>query len=327
LVVKTIFIILNKNKNIKIMKKVLLLGGNGYIGTRLYSDLNEKYDITCVDACWFDKPLYKCINKDFNDLSSDFIQSFEVVILLAGHSSVKMCEGDLTNAFSNNVTNFVNLIGKLNKSQKFIYASSSSVYGSVGGKTVSEKHHSFKPYNQYDISKHTIDLYAIKSDIEYYGLRFGTVNGYSPIMRKDVMINAMTTSALENNEIKLYIKDIMRPILGISDLSRALDTVIECNEDKRGLYNLASFNKTAEQIAYEVSNVVKIPVVEYKADPTNISNAKAQTKTYNFSISTKKFENLFNFKFKETVESITKSIISNYDNIIKTNRSEIKKYV
>ena len=43
MVVKTIFIILNKNKNIKIMKKVLLLGGNGYIGTRLYSDLNKKY--------------------------------------------------------------------------------------------------------------------------------------------------------------------------------------------------------------------------------------------------------------------------------------------
>lgn len=309
------------------MKKILLLGSNGYIGTRIYSDLKDKYEITCVDSCWFDEPLFECIIKDFNDLTSDFIQSFDVVILLAGHSSVKMCEGDLNNAFSNNVTNFVNLIEKLNKTQKFIYASSSSVYGSVGGKTVAENYYNFKPYNQYDISKHTIDLYAVKSDIEYYGLRFGTVNGYSPIMRKDVMINSMVSNALENGEIKLYIKDIMRPILGISDLSRAIDKIIETDKNKKGLYNLASFNKTAEQIAYEVSEIVNVSVNEYETDPTNISNQKAQTKTYNFSISTKKFEKEFDFKFNESVESITKSIVDNYDNMIKTNRSKVKKYV
>ena len=128
------------------MKKILLIGSAGYIGTQLYSELQD-YDVTCVDTCWFDEPLHDCIKKDFNELSTEFIQSFDVVILLAGHSSVKMCEGEFTNAFSNNVTNFINLLGKLTKSQKFIYASSSSVYGSVGGKTVSERYYPFKPYN------------------------------------------------------------------------------------------------------------------------------------------------------------------------------------
>ena len=59
--------------------------------------------------------------------------------------------------------------------------------------------------NNYDISKHCIDLYAEKSDLQYYGLRFGTLNGYAPITRTDVMINAMTSSALLNGEIKLYV--------------------------------------------------------------------------------------------------------------------------
>jgi nucleoside-diphosphate-sugar epimerase len=197
----------------------------------------------------------------------------------------------------------------------------------VGGKTVSEKYYGFKPYNQYDISKHTIDLYAEKSDIEYYGLRFGTVNGYSPIMRNDVMINAMTTNGLDNGEIKLYIKDIMRPILGINDLCRSIFKIIECDQDKRGLYNLASFNKTAEQIAYEVSETINVPVKEYETDPTQISNTKAQTKCYNFSISTRKFERAFKFEFNETVESITKSIVDNYSNIIQTNRGGVYNYV
>ena len=264
--------------------------------------------------------------KRLQRFDKEFIDEFDVVILLAGHSSVKMCEGKFSNAFENNVTNFIDLLSKIS-TQKFIYASSSSVYGSVGGKTVSERYYGFKPYNQYDISKHTIDLYAEKSDIEYYGLRFGTVNGYSPIMRNDVMINAMTTSALDNGEIKLYIKDIMRPILGINDLYRSIKTIIDNKDDKRGLYNLASFNKTAEQIAYEVSEVLDIPVKEYEADPTNVENAKSQTKTYNFSISTRKFERKFGFKFKETVSSITNSIVNNYKNIKQTTRAKIHDYI
>lgn len=311
------------------MKKILLIGSNGYIGTFLYKKFNKIYDVTCVDDCWFDPPPKDVdfIKGDFDSLPKDIIQNYDIIILLAGHSSVKMCEGEFSNAFNNNVTNFINLLQKIDKSQKFIYASSSSVYGSVGGKTVSEKYYGFKPYNQYDISKHTIDLYAEKSNIEYYGLRFGTVCGYSPIMRSDVMINAMTTSAIENQEIKLYIKDIMRPVLGINDLHRAIENIIECKENKRGLYNLASFNKTAEQIAYEVSEVTKIPVVEYKTDPTQIENQKSQTKCYNFSISTKKFKKEFNFKFNESVESITRSILDNYQEIKLTKRDKIYNYV
>ena len=132
---------------------------------------------------------------------------------------------------------------------------------------------------------------------------------------------------MENKEIKLYIKDIMRPILGINDLCRAVSTIIDSNQDLRGIYNLASFNKTAEQIAYEVSDVINVPVNEYLADPTQLVNIKAQTKCYNFSISTRKFERAFDFKFFETVESITTGIVSNYNNITQTTRNEIQNYV
>jgi nucleoside-diphosphate-sugar epimerase len=169
-------------------------------------------------------------------------------------------------------------------------------------------------------------LYAVKSDLEYYGLRFGTVNGYSPVLRIDVMINAMVHSALVNGEIKLFIKDTMRPILGLNDLCGAVETIIDCSEDERGLYNLASFNKTAEQIAYEVGSVMNVPVVEYDTDLNNITNVKNQTKTYNFSISTLKFRKTFKFKFKETVESITESLVNNWDTMKKTDRSEAFEY-
>ena len=297
-----------------VLNKTLIIGSGGYIGSRLMKEIKA----TGVDINWFKKGKK---DVDFKDLSRDYYSEFENIILLAGHSSVKMSEGNLNSCFNNNVRNFIDLLEKLDK-QKLIYASSSSVYGSVGGKTVNEKYFGFEPYNQYDISKHVADLYAQKSDVEYYALRFGTVNGYSPFLRSDVMINAMVNSALTDGHIKLYIKDTMRPILGINDLCGAITTIVECQEDKRGLYNLASFNKTAEQIAYEVANVMGVKVKEFEADPTQIKNTKSQTKAYNFSISTLKFRKEFKFKFKDTVESLTSELKDNWNDMRKTNRSE-----
>ena len=300
------------------MKKTLVIGSGGYIGSRLMKEMQ----VTGIDINWF-KGGEKDV--DFKDLTRDYYSEFDNIILLAGHSSVKMSEGNLNSCFNNNVRNFIDLLEKLDK-QKLIYASSSSVYASVGGKTVNEKYFGFEPYNQYDISKHTADLYAQKSDVEYYALRFGTVNGYSPFLRSDVMINAMVNSAINDGHIKLYIKDTMRPILGINDLCEAIRYILASNEDKRGLYNLASFNKTAEQIAYEVANVMGVQVQEFEADPTQIKNAKNQTKAYNFSISTLKFRREFGFKFKDTVESLVTELKDRWDDMKKTDRSEVIDY-
>jgi nucleoside-diphosphate-sugar epimerase len=313
------------------MSKVLIIGGNGYIGTKLYQYLisyqgGTGYLVDVIDTCWFGQSIEETIVKDYKTMSKEFYSEYETIILLAGHSSVKMSEASSNSCFNNNVKNFIRLLEKLTDRQQFIYASSSSVYGSVGGRTVNEKYYGFEPYNQYDISKHTSDLYAVKSELQYYGLRFGTVNGYSPVLRTDVMINAMVNSALKDREIKLFIKDTMRPILGIDDLCRGVETIIDNESDQRGLYNLASFNKTAEQIAYEVGNTMNVPVIEYESDPTNITNVKNQTKTYNFSISTLKFRKTFKFSFKETVESITESLVSNWDTMKKTDRSEAFDY-
>jgi len=303
---------------VAILNKTLIIGHRGYIGSRLIQEI----DADGIDINWF-RPGDNDI--DFKDLTREYYSVYDNIILLAGHSSVKMSESNLNSCFNNNVRNFIDLLEKLDK-QKLIYASSSSVYGSVGGKTVNEKYFGFEPYNQYDISKHVADLYAQKSDVEYYALRFGTVNGYSSFLRTDVMINAMVNSALTDGHIKLYIKDTMRPILGINDLCGAVKTIVECDEDKRGLYNLASFNKTAEQIAYEVANVMGVEVKEFEADPTQIKNTKNQTKAYNFSISTLKFRQEFKFKFKDTVESLTRELKYNWDKMEKTNRSEAKDY-
>lgn len=309
------------------MKKILVIGSNGYVGSALMETLikSGKYSVMGVDICWFDSPnVYTHMVMDYKNLSKEFLSIYDVVILFAGHSSVKMCEGDLIHSHKNNVDNFIELISKLNKSTKFIYASSSSVYGKCSD-IADENYMDFVPYNNYDVTKHIIDLYAQRFDMEYYGLRFGTVNGHSPTVRKDVMINAMYSSAMNDGEIKLYIKNIMRPILGIRDLISAVEKIIESDKDCRGLYNLASFNKTAEDIAYSVSKELNIPVKEYETNPSDtITNSKLQTVCYDFKIDTTKFEKTYDFKFTETIESIVCSLKNN--SYIETIRNKIFKY-
>ncbi len=307
------------------MKNILLIGGNGYIGSFLNTSMRDRYDIEIIDINWFNDN--KSVSSDFKNLRNEYIEKFDVVILLAGHSSVKMCDTDMNSSFNNNVDNFVKLISKINKGQKFIYASSSSVYGHTGNSIVDEKYKMFEPNNYYDLSKQIIDMYVAKNDIEYYGLRFGTVNGWSPRLRTDIMINAMVNSALTDGHIKLYIKDIMRPILGIKDLCRAIEAIIDCDSDKRGIYNLASFNNTSEGIAKGVSHVMCMPVLEYKvSDLEKITNVKLQTTAYNFAIDSSKFETEFGFKFEESIESITQSLVDGFENCERTNRNIIKKY-
>jgi nucleoside-diphosphate-sugar epimerase len=308
------------------MKKILIIGGEGYIGSRLFKDFSKKYDVTSLDACWFCNQSDRTIVGDIREYDSEFYRMFDCVILLAGHSSVNMCEGKIESAFSNNVENFLYLISKIGKGQKFIYASSSSVYGNSGSKHVDEGYTDFVPHNHYDITKHVIDLYAPKFDVEYYGLRFGTVNGFSPKMRSDVMINSMVYNGKINGEIKLFIKDIMRPILGISDLSSAIQKIIDSNTDKRGIYNLASFNKTADEIANGIKECLGFRITDLGDNIPNITNSKLQTRSYNFSIDSSKFINAFNFKFNDSVESISEEIILNFDDIIFSNRSDVKEY-
>jgi nucleoside-diphosphate-sugar epimerase len=135
------------------------------------------------------------------------------------------------------------------------------------------------------------------------------------------MINAMTTSAIDNKQIKLYTKHIMRPILGTKDLCNALQAIIEKENSERGIYNLASFNSTSGEIANSVSQYTGCPVVEFEIEQLDATNNNIQKNAYNFAITSSKFENQFNFKFKDTIASITNDVIEGYNSCNKTTRN------
>jgi nucleoside-diphosphate-sugar epimerase len=292
------------------MNKTLIIGGCGYIGSRLFNYLKQKqYEVVSLDLELFGNPNIQNTKENYKDLTKEDIARFDNVILLAGHSSVKMCESNMIGCFRNNVQYFVELLSKISKNQKFIYASSSSVYGNVNRNIVTEECQEYVAGSFYDLSKAEIDHYVkIFDEVNYYGLRFGTVNGFSPNTRNDVMINAMVSSAIANKEVKVFNPMIRRPILYINDLCRAVETIIlEGNHSNRGLYNLASFNSTADIIGRKTSEVfddVKLSVIEREPTPEENINKKLNSKVYDFAISSDKFISTFNFKFEGTIKDI-----------------------
>lgn len=292
------------------MKKILIIGGCGYIGSALFIFfLKKKYYVDTVDLEWYGNVVNKDnIRKDYSSLSRKFLNNYDVIILLAGYSSVKMTLRRPRSAFKNDVEHFVSILHKLS-SQKFIYASSSSIYGNTQMKNATEEYDRYSPLNYYDLHKKIIDNYAQISGLDYYGLRLGTVCGYSPHLRIDLMINAMYDSAIKIGKIAVRTPKTNRPILGIDDLSRVVETIIE-HKSCPGIYNIASFNATVNVVSRDIEKLiggVKIIVEESKS-------------VYNFSVSTKKFESIYQFKFTDTIETIMRSLQKNYKKAYKSLR-------
>jgi len=292
------------------MNKILIIGGCGYAGSALFNFLKDKnYEVTSVDLELFGNPGISNLKENYKNLTKEYLSNFTDVILFAGHSSVKMCETNMMGAFKNNVQYFLELTEKISINQKFIYASSSSVYGNVNRNIVTEECEEYVAGSFYDLSKAEIDHYMKISDkINYYGLRFGTINGYAPNIRNDVMINAMAFSAIKNKEIKVFNPMIRRPILYIKDLCRAVETIIlNGNFQTRGIYNLASFNSTPDIIGRKTAEVfenIKLSIFERNPTPEESINKKLVSKAYDFAISSDKFISTFDFIFEGTIKDI-----------------------
>ena len=285
------------------MKKVLILGGNGYIGSRLRQVLREHHFVKSNDCCWFayDETSDR---RDYHKLSREELSEFEVIVVLAGHSSVPSCQGELPGPWLNNVTNFTDLLAKTDD-QLIIYASSASVYGnSKPGERHKETNTHFTPVNNYDVTKYALDQRAIIANLQgkrVIGLRFGTVNGWAPNLRVDVMINSMYHSVQNGTGIQVMNKHISRAMLGIEDLCRA---VLRCIEQPTPrIYNLASFNAAVGEIAQAVSQKLGVAII----DKGSTDNA------YDFAIDTTLFEQTFDFTFTETPATIIDSLIESYE--------------
>lgn len=286
---------------------ILLIGSNGYIGSELYKKLLENYNVTGIDINWYGT-INDSIRMDYKNIDSSFLKQFDSIILLAGHSSVKMCDGPIQSSYKNNVYNFLHLVKNCSTHQLIIYASSGSIY-------THNDDNLFLPTNNYDLTKYVLDLHSqqFMKEKTIIGLRLGTVNGHSPNLRNELMINAMVKSAITEKKIHINNIKVRRPILGINDLTKGINKILL--NPVTGIYNLCSFNNTVEGIAKDISNKLSVPI-QYGNDTNN---------PYDFYFDNIKFEQTFNFKFMDSVSTIVEDLLNNTP-VITGNRNNFINY-
>lgn len=293
--------------------RVLMLGGNGYIGSLFYNNFNDVYDITSIDLCLFGKDLGYSQKINYARLDKKTIKDSDVILCLAAHSSVQMAECDFRRSWKNNVEYFIELCENIDLDQKLIYASSASVYGKTNDLCKEDSLINCNSINNYDLQKTTIDLIAnryINLGKNIIGLRFGTVNGISPNTRNDLMLNSMVISALQTGKINVKNSHIKRAILGINDAAKIISKIIDTKINP-GQYNLSSFNGTVHDYCSAVQKATGAEIVKLPDD----KNA------YDFMLDTSKILNSLDFVFGDTPQSLILDLQKHINSIAIDNRS------
>ncbi len=294
--------------------KILVAGGAGYIGSRLVPNLlDHNYDVTVVDNLWFGNQLpekAKVIKKDIFELTAKDIEGFDRVLFLAGLSNDPMAEYSPAQNFISNASGpaYLAYIAKQGGAKRFIYADSCSVYGYAVNKFYDEEAPVTSSY-PYGISKLQGEFGAMQLADENFSvicLRQGTVSGYSPRMRLDLIVNTMYKCAKVDKEITVNNPSIWRPILAISDAVKAYIRAIQATEEISGVFNVASANYTVGQVADIIWEHFKNNLNQkVKLNIKNIQDFR------NYKVTTKKAREVLGIDFSGSVESILEELDKN----------------
>jgi nucleoside-diphosphate-sugar epimerase len=139
-------------------------------------------------------------------------------------------------------------------------------------------------------------------------LRKGTISGYSPRMRFDLIINTMFKCAIKDHTITINNPSIWRPILSIDDAATAYTRAIEASQKISGIFNIASGNYTVG----EVGDLVKTTIEERLGGRLDLCIKHVQD-FRNYKVSIEKAKNVLSFHPAGDVKSIVGSLIDNMD--------------
>jgi nucleoside-diphosphate-sugar epimerase len=243
------------------MKKILIIGGGGYIGNELCNLLiNKKYKVGCMDTFWFKNNLNKRITKIKKDVRSfDFsiFKNYDVIINLAYLSNDPLCEINARDTWESGPLSTYYMMEACvkYKVKKFIFASSGSIYGLKKEKNVTENL-GLDPITDYNKSKMVCEkiIENYKNKIKTVILRPATVCGSSNRLRLDVVLNLFCYQAFFKKKIKILGGKQVRPLLHIKDMINCYEFFIKNNFT--GTYNVGFENLSVYEIAKSVKNII-----------------------------------------------------------------------
>ncbi|MGB8887764.1 MAG: SDR family oxidoreductase [Candidatus Korobacteraceae bacterium] len=296
--------------------RILVAGGGGYVGSALIPKLLDRgYKVDVVDLFWFGNhlpPQTGILTKDIFHLSGEDLERYDQVIFLAGLSNDPMAEYSPSKNFTFNAAApaYLAYMAKIAKVKRFIYASSCSVYGYTENELYDESRPvaSMYPYGISKLQGEQAALQLLDDSYSVISLRKGTISGYSPRMRFDLIINTMFKSAMKSRAITVNNPSIWRPILSIEDAATAYIRAIEANYRISGIFNIASGNYTVG----EVADLVKQAIEGRLSLHVNLC-IKHMQDFRNYKVSTEKAKNVLSFHPSGDVKSIVEDLIDKMD--------------
>ena len=294
--------------------RILVAGGGGYVGSVLIPKLLERgYAIDVVELFWFGNHLPSkvgILEKDIFDLEARDLEGYEQVIFLAGISNDPMAEFSPSKNFIFNAAApaFLAYTAKKAGVKRYIYACSCSVYGYTENELYDENRQAVSSY-PYGISKLQGEQAAMQlmdRDFSVISLRKGTVSGFSPRMRLDLIINTMFKTAVKDGTITVNNPSIWRPILGIEDAASAYIRAIEASQSISGIFNIASGNYTVG----EVADLVKMTIEQHLGLKVGLVIRYSQD-FRNYKVSIEKAKNILSFHPHDDAKSIVLNLIQN----------------
>ena len=294
--------------------RLLIAGGAGYVGSVLIPRLIERgYKVDVVDLFWFGNHLPRqagILNKDIFHLTVEDLEPYDQVIFLAGLSNDPMAEYSPSKNFIFNAAApaYLGYIAKIAKVKRYIYACSCSVYGYTENELYDETRavSSSYPYGISKLQGEQAVMQLVDDKFSVISLRKGTISGYSPRMRLDLIINTMFKTAMRDRTITVNNPSIWRPILSIEDAATAYIRAVETNQRISGIFNIASGNYTVG----EVADVVKSTVEERLSLRISLCIKHIQD-FRNYKVSVEKAANVLSFHATGNVKSIVGNLIDN----------------
>lgn len=300
--------------------RVLVVGGAGYVGSRLVPLLIENgYDVVVYDLYLYGDHVFEKLksNAHLHEVKGDVrdigkmktvVKGCDALIHLACISNDPSFELNPELGKSINLDCFEPLVCLAKEAgiERFIYASSSSVYGIKDEPNVTEDM-SLEPLTDYSRFKADCEKILLKHATDRFVctiLRPATVCGYGPRQRLDVVVNILTNLAYHTGKVKIMGGQQMRPNIHIEDMARAYLHILQAPSEKvkNEIFNVGYHNHTVEQLGKIVQKVVgKKRSVDLVIEPTNDNRS--------YHVSSKKIGEKLGFYPKFTIENAVEDLV------------------
>lgn len=283
------------------LKRIFITGGAGYVGAVLVPKILERgYHVTVLDLMIYGEDVINphehltMVRGDIRDLDllKEIIVGHDIVIHLACISNDPSFELNPDLGKSINLDAFEPLVALSKRSgvSRFIYASSSSVYGVKQERNVHEEM-SLEPLTDYSKFKATCESILMNFESLNFTpvtIRPATVCGYSPRQRLDVVVNILTNLAFHKREISVFGGNQLRPNIHIDDMADAYISIIEADAARISgqIFNVGTENQTVLELAETVRSVVGM-------DVRLVTSPSSDNRSYH--ISSKKIADMLGF--------------------------------